>query len=99
MLNGDKVAAQEAAGRMKTGSDRFVGSFEYAGELHLEFGGSMEGSGDDGKGPLGQEEGRGAVDGYIRHLHLNNATGESVWFLVLSAEGLSRVPGTALSLG
>lgn len=77
LLDGDRVAAQEAAGRMATDPDGFVGSFEYAGELHLEFGGYIEGSsGDGGKEPLGQEAGRGGVDGYVRHLHLNNATGE-----------------------
>lgn len=77
LLNGDTVAAQEAAGRMPTGPEGFVGSFEYAGELHLEFGGGSEGSGGGGKEPLDQAAGRGGVDGYIRHLHLNNATGES----------------------
>lgn len=86
LLNGDRVAAQQAAGRM-TNPDGFVGSFEYAGELHLEFGGGIEGGGGGGgKGPSGQEEGREYMDGYIRHLHLNNATGESAYIPAASPE-------------
>lgn len=61
---------------MSTGPEGFVDSFEYAGELHLEFGDSSEDSGGSGKEPSGQGVGQGAVDGYTRHLHLNNATGE-----------------------
>lgn len=75
LLKGELPAAQEAAGHMPTAPDGFVSSFEYAGEIHLEFGGSGAGS-----EPLNPEQEvrrrEGAVDGYIRHLHLNNGTGE-----------------------
>lgn len=54
---------------MPTSPEGFVGSFEYAGELHLEFGK------DHGQQAGGERE-EGPVDGYIRHLHLNNGTGE-----------------------
>lgn len=66
LLEGDIFTAQEAAGRMPTKPEAFVSSFEYAGELHLEF--STEDDIASG--------GKAATDGYIRHLHLNNATGE-----------------------
>eukprot|EP00903_Cladosiphon_okamuranus_P014186 g13181.t3 len=79
LLNGDTIAAQEAAGRMPTDPDGFVSSFEYAGELHLEFGGNSEDSGGGSEQPLGREAGWGSVDGYVRHLHLNNATAEAAF--------------------
>lgn len=75
LLDGELPAAQKAAGRMPTAPNGFVSSFEYAGEIDLEFGGSGAGS-----EPLEREQGgrrrEGTVDGYIRHLHLNNGTGE-----------------------
>lgn len=67
LLERDIFTAQEAAGRMPTKPEGFVSSFEYAGELHLEF--STEGD-DVASGD------KAATEGYIRHLHLNNATGE-----------------------
>ncbi|CAM9315795.1 unnamed protein product [Scytosiphon promiscuus] len=70
LLDGDVVTAQERAGRMPTRPDGFVGSFEYAGELHLDFGGGSAG----GQKAEGRRE--RVVDGYIRHLHLNNGTAE-----------------------
>lgn len=66
---------------MPTKPGGFVGSFEYAGELLLDFGGaSVDGAGVGGGGQAAPEGVRGGkehvVDGYIRHLHLNNGTGE-----------------------
>lgn len=79
LLKGDIYEAQEAAGRMPTDSTGFVGSFEYAGEIRLQFGDSSVADG--GVGDPTAAKGRGAageearVEGYIRHLHLNNGTG------------------------
>ena len=68
---------------MPTKPSGFVSSFEYAGELNLNFGGDGVGGGGGGGGggtPDIQEGSRDGkedvVDGYIRHLHLNNGTGE-----------------------
>lgn len=82
LLSGDPKTAQEAAGRMPTKPSGFVGSFEYAGELLLDFGGaSLGGVGVAGGGgqaaPEGGRDGKEHdVEDYIRHLHLNNGTGE-----------------------
>ena len=81
LLNGDPKTAQEAAGRMPTKPGGFVGSFEYAGELLLDLGDAREdGAGVGGGDRAASEGGRGGkehvVEGYIRHLHLNNGTGE-----------------------
>lgn len=83
LLDGDIVTAQERAGRMPTTPDGFVGSFEYAAELHLEFGGGSTSGGGAGSGAgAPRQEGGGqrerVVGGYIRHLHLNNGTGETL---------------------
>ncbi|CAB1106634.1 GH95 [Ectocarpus sp. CCAP 1310/34] len=88
LLDGDVHAAQEAAGRMPTSPEGFVGSFEYAGELLLEFG---EGGGQQ----AGGEREKGPVDGYIRHLHLNNGTAEATF----SSKGPPDSGGFGLGLG
>ncbi|CAM9849542.1 unnamed protein product [Pylaiella littoralis] len=75
LLNGEYAVGQEAAGHMPTAPDGFVSSFEYAGEVYLEFGGGGAGSEHlDREQSGGPRE--GIVDGYIRHLHLNNGTAE-----------------------
>lgn len=77
LLRGDLHEAQEAAGRMPTSPDGFVSSFEYVGELQLEFDiDSDSPSSNGGGGPVKSKGPNGdAVEGYIRHLHLNNGTG------------------------
>ncbi|CAN0237434.1 unnamed protein product, partial [Ascophyllum nodosum] len=71
LLKGDIYTAQDAAGRMPTEPKGFVSSFEYAGELELEF---------DAKGGVLAPDDGSATEGYVRHLHLNNATAEaSFW--------------------
>lgn len=77
LLRGDIHEAQDAAGRMPTDPKGFVSSFEYVGELQLEFGLDDASSSDSGEGGPMRDESRqgGAVEGYIRHLHLNNGTG------------------------
>lgn len=77
LLRGDVHEAQDAAGRMPTDPEGFVSSFEYVGELQLEFGRDSDSSSDNGEGsPIKSQGGQGgAVEGYIRHLHLNNGTG------------------------
>lgn len=75
-MRGDIHEAQDAAGRMPTDPEGFVSSFEYVGELQLEFGrdgGSSSGNGE--RSPIESGGQGGAVEGYIRHLHLNNGTG------------------------
>lgn len=78
LLNGDTQTGQEAAGRMPTKPGGFVGSFEYAGELNLDFGGnSVSGGGDQTAPEGGRDRKEDVVEDYIRHLHLNNGTGEN----------------------
>ena len=69
LLKGDIYTAQDAAGRMPTEPKGFVSSFEYAGELELEF---------DAKGGVLAPDDGSATEGYVRHLHLNNATGKQL---------------------
>lgn len=79
LLKGDIKTGNDAAGRMPTTPEGFVSSFEYAGELALDF---MQPVADRGLLDVTSEEQRAGhriqedVEGYLRHLHLNNATGE-----------------------
>lgn len=72
---------------MPTSKEGFVSSFEYAGELHVE---------SSGVSPLkspaerGGSAGRG-VEEYMRHLHLNNGTGEKLVVTFSQGEGVTEV--------
>lgn len=90
LLKGDVLRAQEAAGRMSTDPDGLVSSFEYAGELQLEFGGGAPQNDGLRAPPVNGEE--TVVEEYIRHLHLNNATGKD------GAKGEPAAPGDVLVL-